>query len=142
MKLRCNKQKRFAALTALGILLTGCGMDDLKNEMVTMVKELGPTTIYIASPVELLIDDNSTAMVYGYEKCPDNDSNWLWLVPPSNDVQDNNCIKLDESTSEVKVGLSTKDRTWNETWRVAHHGDAITLMRSNGFEIKRADQGI
>ncbi len=141
MKLRCNKQKRIAGLTALGLLLTGCGMDDLKNEMVTMAKEKGPTTIYIASPVELLIGENQTATVFGYEKCPEIDSNWLWFVAPSTHIPDDSCIKLDESTSEVKVGLSTKDRTWHETWRVKHHGDAVTLMRPNGFEIQRAEQG-
>lgn len=141
MKLRCNTKKRFAALAVLGLLLTGCGMDDLKKEMVTMAKETRPTTIYIASPVELLIGENQSATVFGYEKCPEIDSSWLWLVTPSTHLQDDSCIKLDESASEVKVRLSTKDRTWQETWSVTHYGDAVTLMRPNGFEIQRAQQG-
>lgn len=106
-----------------------------------MTIESQPTTIYIASPVELLIDDNQTATVYGFEKCPNSDANWLWFAVPSLTVVGENCIKFDASSTEVKVGLSTSGRICKETWRISYHEGAVKLIRPNGFEIQQAKLG-
>lgn len=118
------------ALLSSSFLMSGCDVMELANRFL-----VESPVIYIPPTVELQIDRKLTAIVHGFDECPDSTINWF--VAPSMKVFTNSCVKLDSSTKQVKVGLRIADIDTVETWEVSHHGDAIKLTRPNGFEVRQ-----
>lgn len=117
-------------LVSMPLLIAGCDVMELANRFVGA----SPVT-YIPPTVELQVDENLTAIVHGFDECPDNTINWL--LAPSMKVFNSNCVRLDSNTKQVKVGLRIADIDTVETWEVSHHGDVVKLTRPNGFEVRQ-----
>lgn len=116
-------------LVLVPLLVTGCDIKELASRFVT-----DNPVIYIPPTLELQVDENLTAIVHGFDECPDNTFNWF--VAPSMKVFTNSCVRLDPSKKQVKVGLRIADKVAVETWEVHHYGDAVKLTRPNGFEVR------
>ncbi|HDM8060723.1 hypothetical protein [Vibrio harveyi] len=112
-------------------LLSACDLDDY-SEMVGA--QMADVTIYISPVTELQIDDSEIGYVYGFEECPTDSVNWLF--GNSQAVTNNNCIKITPETESIKVRVMSDQVNLIETWDVSRVGDALSLTRPNGFQVR------
>ncbi len=110
--------------------LSGC-------DVAQLVQDVGvtePTTI-IAPATELQISDTETAYVVGYDKCPEQSAN-IFMGVASMKLIPHGCIKLDKDTQEVRVEWRANEADVIEVWKVNRRGDAVSLIRPNGFQVR------
>lgn len=112
--------------------LSACDLVDEYNEMVRT--KMADITIYISPVVELQIDDSETGYVHGFEQCPSESVRWLFGYSQS--VTNNNCIKITSETERIKVRVMNEQVNLLETWDVSRVGDAISLTRPDGFQVR------
>ncbi|EGR0524988.1 hypothetical protein FG062_14665 [Vibrio cholerae] len=118
------KQKSLLVLAASLSMLNGC---DLVDSMYTMFREQANSAIIYMSPnVKLQIDDDQVAFIQGFDECPDD----------AGSMDNNNCIKIQPETENIKVRVVNDQVNFVETWDVSRVGDAVLLTRPNGFQVR------
>ncbi|ELI5720935.1 hypothetical protein RRK67_004062 [Vibrio fluvialis] len=118
------KPKTLLVLAASLSMLNGC---DPVDSMFNMVRnQTDSVTIYMSSNVKLQIDDDQVAFIQGFDECPDD----------ANSMDNNNCIKITPETETIKVRVMGDQVNSIETWVVSRVGDAVSLTRPNGFQVR------
>ncbi|WP_229626380.1 hypothetical protein [Vibrio parahaemolyticus] len=117
-------------LISTAFLMSGCDVAQLVHDI-----EATEPTLVIAPTTELQISDAETAHVVGYDKCPEQSENML-MGNPSMKFLPDGCINLGKDVKEVRVTMRVNDIDVIETWKVDHQGDAVSLIRPNGFQVR------
>ncbi|MDA0152376.1 hypothetical protein OH460_08680 [Vibrio sp. Makdt] len=120
--------KRLVIVLVAVVSFTGCDVAEMVSNQAV------DTTVYLPPAIELQISVEEVAVVHGYDDCPQEAINW-WGSPPVK-VYTKSCVKLEPDTNQIKVGLQLEGQYVIETWLVEHTGDAVTLARENGFQIR------
>ncbi|MDE5179175.1 hypothetical protein [Vibrio fluvialis] len=121
------KQKSLLVLAASLSMLNGC---DLVDSMYNMVRDqTDSVTIHMSPNVKLQIEDDQVAFIQGFDECPDDTG-----------LMNNNCIKIQPETENIKVRVINDQVDLVETWDVSRVGDAVLLTRPNGFHVREPNQ--
>lgn len=122
------KQKNLLVIAVSLSMLNGC---DLVDSMVNMVRnQTDSVTIYMSPNVKLQIDDDQVAFIQGFDECPDD----------TDSMDNNNCVKIQPETENIKVRVMNDQVNFVETWDVSRVGDAVLLTRPNGFQVREHNQ--
>lgn len=113
-------------------LLSACDLVDDYSEMVST--QMADITIYISPVTELQINDSEVGYVYGFDECPRESESWLF--GNSQSVTNHNCIKITPETESIKVRVMNDQLNQIEIWDISRVGDAVSLTRPNGFQVR------
>ncbi len=114
-------------LASVPMLVTGCNF----TEMASMVNS--SPDLYIPPTTQLQVSLNQTALVSGFDVCPDRSVDWF--IAPSTKVFSNSCILIKPDTKRVRVSMRIGDSDFDEVWKVSYQDEKLKLTRPNGFEV-------